>query len=224
MFIIIFFIISPKNRSKLPQMDYSNNFFLISRLKQGDKKAFTYLIDKYHNRLCVYADSLINNHIRSEDVVQNVFIRLWEKRKNLDTAFSVKNYLYKSVYNEFIDQYRKTQSVLRIEKMYIEHLNTIVFEEGHQEEMDKIINEIQEIVNELPPRCKEVFRLSKEEGLTNIEISDHLKISVKSVEAQITRAFSTIRKKLKGKFNIFLFLMFNRIGNFNCNLRHALKG
>ena len=102
-------------------MNFKDNASLILSLKEGNRKAFSYLIDTFHHDLCVYANSLINNNIQAEDVVQNVFIRLWEKRNNLNEHFSLKSFLYKSVYNEFIDQYRKTQSVLRIEKIYISY-------------------------------------------------------------------------------------------------------
>lgn len=110
-------------------MNFRSHRFLVKNLREGDRKAFTYLIDRYHHELCVYANSLINNHIQAEDVVQNVFINVWEKRANIREDASLKSFLYKSVYNEFIDQYRKTQSVLRIEKQYIAYLNSIVLEE-----------------------------------------------------------------------------------------------
>ncbi|MCK0131671.1 RNA polymerase sigma-70 factor [Flavobacteriaceae bacterium F08102] len=189
-------------------MDYNNNLFLIARLKEGDKQAYNYLIDCYYAKLCVYANSLINNHIQAEDVVQNVFLRLWEKRDKLSSNFLIKSFLYRAVYNEFIDQYRKTQAVLRIEKVYIDYLNTTILNEDDQEELNETIKKVKEIIKELPPACREIFELSKQQGLTNIEISEYLNISVKSVEAQITRGFSTIRKKLKNRITNFMLFFY----------------
>ncbi|WP_199912748.1 RNA polymerase sigma factor [Aquimarina aquimarini] len=177
-------------------------------LKKGDEKAYNYLIDTYHHKLCVYADSLINDTMKSQDIVQNVFIKIWEKRKLLNINFSLQNYLYRLTYNEFIDQYRKTKAVTKIEKKYIEYLNSFV-EKEDPEMMEKLINLVKHAIQELPPKCKQIFELSKKEGLTNLEISNHLNINIKTVEAHITKAFSLIRKRLKGKINTILFLLFD---------------
>lgn len=190
-------------------MDFKDNKVLIKCLQQNNKKAFSFLVDSYHYRLCVYANSLVNNSMLADDIVQNVFINVWEKRNMLNPGHSLKSFLYKSVYNEFIDQYRKSQSLLRIEKKYIEHLNTIVAGED-EESTKKLIADVKNMMEDLPPKCKQVFMLSKKEGLTNIEISEHLEISVKAVEAQITRGFKILRKKLSDKVKPVLFILFNR--------------
>jgi len=185
----------------------SNNRFLIESLKKGDSKAYTYLVDKYHHKLCVYALGLTNNHDAAEDIVQNVFIRVWKKRDNLKTDFSIQGFLYKSVYNEFIDDYRKQKFVLPLEKKYIDELTTLI-EEEDQNSLEKLINLVKLEIQNLPPKCKEIFLLSKENGLTNIEISEYKNISIKSVEAHITKAFSILREKVGGKMDGILFLLF----------------
>jgi len=185
----------------------SNNRFLIESLKIGDPKAYTYLVDKYHHKLCVYALGLTNNHDAAEDIVQNVFIRVWKKRDNLKTDFSIQGFLYKSVYNEFIDDYRKQKFVLPLEKKYIDELTTLI-EEEDQNSLEKLINLVKLEIQNLPPKCKEIFLLSKENGLTNIEISEYKNISIKSVEAHITKAFSILREKVGGKMDGILFLLF----------------
>lgn len=187
--------------------DYNDNDILIASLRSGDEKAFTYMIDNYHHRLCVYANSLIKNIYTAEDIVQNVFVRTWEQRSRLKPNHSIKSFLYKSVYNEFIDQYRKNQSLFVLEKTYHEALNSIVLEDD-SESFDKIITVVKKEIQNLPPKCKEVFILSKQEGLTNIEIAEHLNISIKTVEAQITKAFSILRSALEEKAKTFLFLLF----------------
>jgi RNA polymerase sigma-70 factor (ECF subfamily) len=187
--------------------DYSDNDVLIESLRGGDEKAFTYLIDNYHHRLCVYANSLIKNVYSAEDIVQNVFVRTWEQRSRLRPAHSIKSFLYKSVYNEFIDQYRKNQSLFSLEKKFHENLNAIVHEDD-SESLDRIIKAVNKEIQNLPPKCKEVFMLSKQEGLTNIEIAEHLNVSIKTVEAQITKAFSILRDSLEEKVKGFLFLLF----------------
>lgn len=194
--------------------DYSNNDTLIESLRNGDESAYTYLIDTYHHKLCVYANSLVKNIYSAEDIVQNVFIKVWEQRTRLKSDHAIKSFLYKLVYNEFIDLYRKNQSLFSLEKSYYEALNGIIQEED-PESFQRIINAVNKEIQNLPPKCKEVFILSKKEGLTNIEIAEHLDVSIKTVEAQITKAFSLLRSSLEEKIKSVLFLLFGKGKFFN---------
>mgnify|MGYP003578033200 CR=1 FL=1 len=189
--------------------DYSDNTILIESLRNGDESAYTYLIDTYHHKLCVYANSLVKNIYNAEDIVQNVFIKVWEQRTRLKTEHSLKSFLYKLVYNEFIDLYRKNQSLFSLEKSYYDALNGIVQEED-PESFERVLNAVNKEIQNLPPKCKEVFILSKKEGLTNIEIAEHLDVSIKTVEAQITKAFSSLRFSLEDKVKTILFLFFKK--------------
>ena len=121
----------------------------------------------------------------------------------------IKSYLYKSVYNEFIDQYRKNKKVLVLDKKYIDALTYIV-EEEDEKSLEKLIYIVKKEIDKLPPKCKQTFLLSKEEGLTNLEIAEYLNVSIKSVEAHITKAFCTLRIALGDKTEGILFLLFGR--------------
>lgn len=186
---------------------YSDNIELIHALKAGDPKAYTFLVNNYHHKLCVYAYSFTHDHNLSEDIVQNVFMRIWNKRNNLKEDFALNSFLYKSVYNEFIDQYRSQKTVYPLEKKYIDALNTIV-ENEEEHSLERIIKLVKREIQNLPPKCKEIFLLSKEEGLTNIEIAEYKNVSIKSVEAHITKAYSILRSALGENANIYLFLMY----------------
>lgn len=186
---------------------YSDNIELIHALKAGDPKAYTFLVNTYHHKLCVYAYSFTHDHNLSEDIVQNVFMRIWNKRNNLKEDFALNSFLYKSVYNEFIDQYRSQKTVYPLEKKYIDALNTIV-ENEEEHSLERIIKLVKREIQNLPPKCKEIFLLSKEEGLTNIEIAEYKNVSIKSVEAHITKAYSILRSALGENANIYLFLMY----------------
>lgn len=186
---------------------FANNVNLVNHLRKGDEKAYEYLIDTYNHKLCLYAKSLVNDVPLCEDVVQNVFIKIWECRNNLKTEFSIKSYLYKSVYNECINQYKKIQSVTALERKYIEGLDSIV-EDKNEAALEKLIILVKEAIQELPPKCKEVFLLSKREGLTNLEISEYLNLSKNTIERQMSIAFSRIRKSVGNNSDIILFLLF----------------
>lgn len=184
-----------------------NKSRLISRLKKGDEKAYAYLIDTYNRKLCLYANSLMNDIPLAEDIVQNVFIKVWEKRNNLKTDFSIKSYLYKSVYNGCINEYKKNQSVTALEKKYFEGLDRII-EDKDEDTLEKLILKVKDAIQVLPPKCKEIFLLSKKEGLTNIEISEYLNISKNTIERQITIAFSKIRENIGNNTDVLLFFVF----------------
>jgi len=188
---------------------FRENDNLIAHLKKGDGDAFSFLVNSYNHQLCVYANSLVNDKALAEDIVQNVYIKTWEKRKYLNECFSIKSFLYKSVYNEFIDQYRKNRSVTILEKKYIEALDAIIEEDNNV--LEKLYLLVQNEIQNLPPKCKNIFLLSKKEGLSNVEISEHLNISTKTVEAHITKAFCLIRERvnLPANMGTFLFLLFD---------------
>lgn len=193
----------------MKRQDYNDNDVLIESLINGDETAYIYMIDSYHHKLCVYANSLVKNTYSAEDIVQNVFLKIWEQRTRLKSNHSIKSFLYKLVYNEFIDLYRKNQSLFSLEKKYYEALNSVVLEDD-PDSFQRILNAVNKQIESLPPKCKEVFILSKKEGLTNIEIAEHLDVSIKTVEAQITKAFSILRSSLEEKVNNFLFLLFGK--------------
>ena len=189
--------------------NYDNNATLIESLSKGDEGAYNYLIDTYHHQLCVYANSLVKNIYSAEDIVQNVFIKVWEQRTRLKPDHALKSFLYKLVYNEFIDLYRKNQSLFSLEKSYYDSLISVI-QEDDSESFQRVLNVVNREIQNLPPKCKEVFILSKKEGLTNIEIAEHLDVSIKTVEAQITKAFSILRSSLEEKIKSVLFLLFGK--------------
>lgn len=195
-------------------MNNHNVDLFINRLQKGDKKAFVELIDTYNQRLYGYALSLTNDHTEAQDILQNVFLKTWEKRKKLGIHSSVQNYLFKSVYNEFINQYKKKRSTMILEQKYFQALEKAISIQN-EESMDKIMTKISEEIQQLPPKCQQIFILSKKEGLTNIEISEYLNVSKKTVEAQITKAYGLLRERLGKKYEMVLTLF---IGSYSKKL------
>lgn len=181
---------------------------LTRKLKSGKIEAYEFLMDTYYQRLCAYAFTLCHDHCESEDIVQNVFTRLWIKRKNIKHDLSIKSLLYKSVYNEFVNVYRKGKHVTRLELKYLETLDTYV--DIEPENLEKLVKKVYLVIDKLPPRCKEIFLLNKKEGLTHVEISDYLDISVKTVEWHISKAFKQLKEKFNSKTETLLFLLFGR--------------
>ena len=194
-------------------MRYKNQEDLIEAIKRGEESAFVYALETYNKPLFAYALTLTKDEAMAQDILQNVFLKTCEQRKKININKSVQNYLFKSVYYEFINQYKKNKSSLLLEQKYYDALVKVVTEEDdtfYKKAIELITTEIQK----LPPKCKEVFLLSRKEGLTNIEIANYLNISIKSVEAHITKAYSSIRKKANKKLKQVLFLLFGTHLNF----------
>jgi len=186
---------------------YNNNIEFIERLKKGDEKAYVYLVKMYHKSLFIYALSLTNDHAQSEDIAQTVFIKTWEFRKRLNPNASIKSFLYKTTYNEFINLYHRTRAISTLEKVYMGALEETI-DDDNTELLERKIALVTEGIKKLPRKCKETFLLSKKEGLTNIEIAEHLNISIKTVEGQITKAYNLLRTNIRSQFKEILFLFF----------------
>lgn len=186
---------------------FEDSVFLAEQLRSGDPKAYDFLMDSMYNKLCAYTYTLIRDHGNAEDIVQNVFVEVWTNRKNIDPNLSLTNYLYRSVYNGFIDQYRKNKPVIYLEKKYLEAMDLVV--QNEQENLDELIKLVHLEIDRLPSKCKQIFLLNKKEGLTHIEISEYLDISLKTVEGHITRAFKILGEKLGEKTKPIFFLLFD---------------
>ena len=188
------------------QILYKIEAVLVTDLRKGEESAYVYLMDSYHHKLCLYAYSFCKDRSLAADMVQNVLLRLWKKRSSLKINSSLRSFLYRSVYNEFLDQYKHRKFILNLEKEYMTAVNTLLEEE--ESNLDRLIQQVKKEIDNLHPICKEIFLLSKYEGLTNLEIADHLNLSVKTVENQMTRAYAQLRDKVGEKIQSILFLLF----------------
>ena len=187
---------------------YSGDSSLLARqLISGNSKAYDFLMESYYKKLCAYAYTLTKDHANAEDIVQTVFVEIWINRGKINPDLSIKSYMYRSVYNGFIDQYRKKKPVTYLEKKYLEAIDLVI--ESEKEDVDELIKIVNSEIEKLPSKCKKIFLLNKKEGLTHIEISEYLDISIKTVESHMTRAFKILGEKLGVKVKHILFLLFD---------------
>lgn len=175
-------------------VEYNKKFY--KRLQGNDPIAWRELINLYSDRLYAYALSLSSDHDVSSDIIQQVFINLFESKDRLDPKYSLKSFLYRSTYNQFVDNYRKKKSMSILHEQYYHILDQFITNTD-EEDFSKKINLLNDLIGTLPLKTKEVFILSKSDGLTNAEISEILDISIKTVEGHITRAFKLLRKMAK---------------------------
>jgi len=184
----------------------SNQKKLLKQLKKGNTNAYTQLVDLFYKSLCDYASNLTRDQYGFEDMVQNVIIKLWQRRKILDEDFNLKSYLYRSVYNEFIDNYRRSSTISILEKKYFDGVE-LYFNDNDEEENKRLLVLIDEEIDKLPEKCKKTFLLSKKEGLSYLEIAEFRNVSVNTVEKQMVKAYAIIRKKIKDKACTFMILL-----------------
>ncbi|WP_282134517.1 RNA polymerase sigma factor [Seonamhaeicola maritimus] len=162
-------------------------------MKKGDQKAFEQVYSEYYEKLCVYLLSYTSDKEKVEDTVQDVFIKLWNKRKELTIRSSLKNYLYRAAYNMLMDKYRKQK---RRDELLSSYYHTAVMRAIETDPSIKAekIKKIKECIDLLPNKCKQVFMESKVTGLKRLEVAEKLNLSIKTVEGHITRAYSLIKK------------------------------
>lgn len=169
---------------------------LVNRLRSKDKSAFALVFNKHFGVLVNYAMRFLDEREEAEEIVQDVFVKFWDKCAELDPESSIKSYLYRSVHNTCLNhiKHNKVKDAYRQHVMHhMERTSEMVFD---QQDPDKLRQEIMLEIDNLPPRCSEIFKLSRLEGLKYQEIADHLEISVKTVEVQMGKALRVLREKL----------------------------
>ncbi len=176
-------------------MNRQTDRFLFEQIKKSDEKAFEALFRAHYPFLCLYATHLLKEPSAAEEIVQELFVRLWEKREDITIEISVKNYLYRSVKNYCINYIRHS----KIKNDYVQNIQAEQdFYAGEEfDSQAELIEKIEESIASLPERRREIFRLSRQEGLKYKEIAAKLNISVKTVETQMGIAIKYLRKKLK---------------------------
>lgn len=171
-----------------------NDISLANAIYNGDSNAFKIFFKRYHKPLLAYITTFTNDSKEAEDIVQQAFITLWEERKRLKKNVSPKSYLYKIAYNNYINQYRKNKKY----NSFINEFKTFALQEYLIEVDDDVrIKKLMTLVNSLPPRCQEILKLSKQDNLKYTEIAERLKISLKTVDAQLQIAYKKIREGFK---------------------------
>lgn len=167
---------------------------LLYRVKTNDKKAFDKLFLFYYKDLCRFALTFVKSADDSEDVVQRLFVSLWENRKKLEIPENVKAYLFKSVYFESMKFLRHKKTSEKYLSNYLTYFSPV---DDNDTDFSVFLPYLHKAIEKLPEKCRQIFILNKMEGLTQKEIAEYLEISAKTVENQVGNAISKLRKELK---------------------------
>jgi RNA polymerase sigma-70 factor (ECF subfamily) len=179
---------------------------LLTLQKTDETKFIEVLFKKYYSPLCRTVNRIVNDTDAAEDVVQDVFVKIWNSRQTLQINVSLKSYLYRSAINSALNYLEKNKKMVNFE-------GTTFSEPSINDTEDQLhLEEVQQRVNEatqaLPPACKTIFILSRHENMSYKEIADALQISPKTVENQMGKALKHFREYLnvyiKHLFSILL--------------------
>jgi len=180
--------------------------FLINGLKKRNKVVFDFVFHYYYSGLCAFAEKIVGDEKVAEDIVQDLFVMFWIKGDSLNISVSLRNYLFTSVKNRVLDYMKKEnrknkkKDIIFLESEPSENLSLLWFAES---ELQSIV---EESISKLPPRCREIFELSRFEGLKNHEIADKLKLSKRTIELQVSNALKQLRTDLKPYLAVFLLI------------------
>ncbi|MEH3114306.1 RNA polymerase sigma factor [Pedobacter terrae] len=180
---------------------------LIFHMQHGDQGAFTEIYRRFWDKVFAVAYHRLANQAEAEEVVQEVFLSLWKRRSNLQIQYSLRTYLSAATKYQVINKQsrgysfaEKGNSLDDIAEQGIDTTELWFSERELRQELDKHINE-------LPLKCRLIFKMSREEYMSNAAIAEELDVSEKTVEAHITRALKILRGKLGAGLPLILYLL-----------------
>jgi RNA polymerase sigma-70 factor, ECF subfamily len=177
---------------------------LIAGLKEGDKKVFDDIFNAYYAPLCRYCHRIVYDSVVAEEIVQDLFCKLWIKRDELEIETSLKAYLYRAVLNHSLNHLNH----LKTEEKYRQYIGFQI--QGNLANPGELLEEqdIKRILSlailQMPEKRRLIFEMSRQEEMKYSEIAEKLNISVKTVESQISKALEHLRKILSEFLGIIL--------------------
>ena len=172
-----------------------DEIFWIEKIKKSDSNAFEFLFKKYCQPLINFSRRIINETETAENIVQDVFLKVWENRKSLKLGTSIKSYLFTITRNESL-KYQRHQTVVRKSEEAVRDSLSSVKTPDERFNESEIESNIHRVIYLLPEKRREIFMMNRFDELTYKEIAEVLKISVKTVETQMGRALKHLRENL----------------------------
>ena len=175
-----------------------NDKELLSRLKEADKNSFRDLFTKHHQSLFNFVLYRLKDEVIADDIVQETFLRVWKHKNTIKPNQSFFSYIAKISNNLCLDFFRHENVKIRHKDTIPEPTPSQLDNPAVRHDKESLESEIQNVVNEhLPDKCREIFILSRVNGLANQDIADTLGLSRRTVENQLYRALKILRVKLK---------------------------
>jgi len=179
-------------------MDNSSkpSFKLVERIRSGDRDAFEKLFHQYYSRLCVFSNSYVKSLDLARDVVQEVYIKIWDNRENFYINQSLKAYLYQAVRNQSLNFLQQKKQKDRLEERLKKQYEMGEETETVQLNTEELTEKIWKLVEQLPERRRTIFILYRKHGLSYSEIAVVMDIARKTVENQMGKSLKFLREHL----------------------------
>nr|WP_255452834.1 RNA polymerase sigma-70 factor [Aquimarina sp. RZ0] len=176
----------------------------MKEIKNGNSQVFELIFKKYFKPLVAYAHSYISDIDIAQDLTQDIFLKLYEKRSTIEIHTSLKAFLYTSIRNRCFD-YIKTNNIHKKHKDQLQIVSSLnnIDDEDPMLQRAELYVKIHEAIKSLPDQNQKIFKLSRLNGMTNQEIADELQISKRTVETHISNAL----KKIKSMVTLILILL-----------------
>ncbi|MDO5977446.1 RNA polymerase sigma-70 factor [Flavivirga spongiicola] len=180
------------------------------RFKKGDERAFEYFFNTYFNAIVGFTMQFLGDEDKSRSIAQEAFIKLWQNREKVKKTNGIKAFLYTSAksdclniirHNKVVYKYNNRQLQERENQINLEVLNSLEFDAMSFTELERLI---EKSIDALPEKCKLIFRKRRNENKKNKEIAEELGISVKAVEANMTRALKILKVNLANYLSVLL--------------------
>lgn len=180
---------------------------LVNKLKIGEPFAFEVLFYKYRNKVKGFAVKIVPAQVDPEEIVQEVFVKLWLKREAVDPEKDFQSYLF-SIAKHLVFDHLKSAVNRRIYFVGDVFQQDLLIDENVESTFAQNVEEkLQQLISEIPERRQEIFRLSRFEGLSYKQIAERLNISENTVDSQIRNALAFLRKEFR-KYVVLAFLLF----------------
>lgn len=188
---------------------FDKDKFIARMLQADDRQAVTLLYRLYFKDAVNMAYGIVKDKTVAKDIAQELFLTIWEKRHQIDFSKSMRGYLMRSAYNQSLNYLRKQLRKKELRLADLDGGEAFLAVAGSQRdrELQELKIHIHNVIETLPPTCKTIFRLSRNEKLSNAQIAGRMNISVKAVEKQISKALKTLRKKLSPYLKSLLILL-----------------
>ncbi len=178
---------------------------ILDKLNKGEKKAFKYIFDMYYKSICVFSQKYMRDSELAEDIAQDVFIKVWEKKLKFPNLVALRAYLYKTAKNKCLNALEHNAVKKKYEEKVIKEEKTekFFFENLIEQETSRIIIQT---IEKLPPQAKKILLLNLE-GLKNQEIADQLNISINTVKNHKASAYKFLKETLSHISFLLFFLL-----------------
>lgn len=170
---------------------------LVSSLQKGDHRAFEKLFKRYAQKLFVFSLSYLKNENDAEEVVQEVFLKIWSKRSALKTDTSFQSYLFTIAFNSIKKSFNLKAKNDQFKLELIDNLDAGQDSVDYEKSYQLVLEKLERFIEEMPERRKEIFLQRKREGKPVKQIADQMGVSVKTIENQITEAMHFLKKRFE---------------------------